>query len=175
MNFAIRKNIFIEGDIKSGKSFILNNVLKRLNIKFGGFKTLPLYYEGKKIGFKLIDLMNYNEEIVALYNFDGNLIVNSYVFDDFGVKALENGLKNYDLIVMDELGFFEDNSEKFKEKVFEVLKSEKNVIAVIKKKKNDFLNRVSELGTIFKVENSNREKIIEEIIKEAKNWTFMKI
>lgn len=162
------KNIFIEGHIKSGKTYVLNNVLKKLNIKYGGFKTIPIYKEEKKIGFKLKDLLTDEEDIVALYNIDGNLIINSDVFDRLGVSALENALKKRDLIIMDELGFLEDNSNKFKEKVFEVLESNKKVIAVIKDKKNEFLNKISKYGIVFNIEN-NKEIIINRIVNKVKN------
>ncbi|MGB9750463.1 MAG: nucleoside-triphosphatase [Caldisericia bacterium] len=161
------KNIFIEGDIKSGKTYVLDNVLKKLNIKYGGFKTIPIYEKGKKVGFKLKDILTNDENIVALYNIDGNLIINSDVFNELGVNSLENALKNTDLVVMDELGFLEDNSNKFKEKVFEVLNSDKKVIAVIKEKKNIFLNEISKLGKVYKVIDSYKENLIDEIIKEV--------
>ncbi len=167
--FAMKKNIFIEGDIKVGKSYVLEKILKILNIKYGGFKTIPIYKEDKKVAFKLIDLLTNEENIVATYNIDGNLIVNSDVFDELGVRALENGLKKSDLIVMDELGFLEDNSNKFKEKVFEVLNSDKNVLAVIKEKRNKFLNEISNLGEVFKIENDNKEMIINKIVDEVRN------
>ncbi len=70
---------------------------------------------------------------------------------------------------MDELGFLEDNSNKFKEKVFEVLNSDKNVLAVIKEKKNKFLNEISNLGEVFKIENDNKEMIINKIVDEVRN------
>jgi len=165
----MKKNIFIEGDIKVGKSYVLEKTLKILNIKYGGFKTIPIYKEDKKVAFKLIDLLTNEENVVATYNIDGNLIVNSDIFDELGVKALENGLKKSDLIVMDELGFLEDNSNKFKEKVFEVLNSDKNVLAVIKEKKNKFLNEISNLGEVFKIENDNKEMIINKIVDEVRN------
>ncbi|MGQ9845309.1 MAG: nucleoside-triphosphatase [Caldisericia bacterium] len=163
------KNIFLEGEIKVGKTFVLNKILQRLNIKFGGFKTIPIYENNKKISFKLINLCTYEEDIVAIYNSDGNLIVNSNVFDELGVKSLNDALKNSDLIVMDELGFLEDNSNRFKEKVFEILSSEKKVLAVVKEKKTSFLNQVIKYGKVYKVNLKNRESIIEEIIKEIRN------
>lgn len=163
------KNIFLEGKIKVGKTFVLNKILQILNIKFGGFKTIPIYENDKKVCFKLINLYKYEEDIVAIYNIDGNLIVNSNVFDELGVKSLDDALENCDLIVMDELGFLEDNSNRFKEKVFEILTSEKKVIAVIKEKKNSFLNQIIKYGKVYKVNLKNKESIIEEIIKEIRN------
>lgn len=163
------KNIFLEGEIKVGKTFVLNKILQRLNIKFGGFKTIPIYENNKKVYFKLINLYTYEEDIVAIYNIDGNLIVNSNVFDELGVKSLDDAIKNCDLIIMDELGFLEDNSNRFKEKVFKILSSEKKVIAVIKEKKNSFLNQIIKYGKVYKVNLKNKESIIEEIIKEIRN------
>jgi len=171
----MKKNIFIEGEIKSGKSYILNSVLNKLNLKYGGFLTFPFYQNSLRVGFKIKDILTNEEEICAIYNSDGNLIIFKDSFDDLGVIALDNALKNSELIVMDELGFMEEVSTKFKNKVKEVLNSDKNVICVIKEKKGDFLNEISSLGRIYKIFDSDKEKIINEIVEEVKSWIFMKI
>lgn len=169
----MKRNIFIEGEIKSGKSYVLNSILNILNLKYGGFLTFPFYQNGLRVGFKIKDILTQEEEICAIYNSDGNLIIFKDSFDDLGVRALDNALKNSELIVMDELGFMEEVSIKFKNKVKEVLNSDKNVICVIKEKKNEFLNEISSMGKIYKV--SNKEKVEDEIVEEIKKWIFMKI
>lgn len=165
----MNRKIFLEGDIKVGKSFVVKEIINNLNPKYGGFKTVPIFNENKKIGYKIVDLMTNEEELVALYNFDGNLIINTKGFDNLGVKSLDNALKNSNLIVMDEIGFLEENSNLFKEKILEVLKSDKDVIAVIKEKKNNFLNEIIKFGKIYKVTNENRDNLIKTIIKELKD------
>lgn len=174
MNFA-EKNIILEGEIKSGKSYILNSVLKKLNIKYGGFLTYPYYLNKRRLGFKLKDILTNEESVIAIHNIDGSLIIFPDVFDDLGVRSLENGYKNCDLIVMDELGFLEENSYKFKEKVIEILNSNKRCFVVIKNKKNTFLKIVSDYGKVFKVNNENKEELIQMILKEVNQWIFMKI
>ncbi|MBC7194269.1 MAG: hypothetical protein H5U37_01210 [Caldisericia bacterium] len=171
----MKRNIFIEGEIKSGKSYILNSILRKLNINYGGFITYPFYENSLRLGFKIKDILTQEEEICAIHNSDGNLIIFKNAFDNLGVNALNNALLNSELIVMDELGFLEEVSKKFKDKVIEVLNREKIVIGVIKEKKNSFLNEISKMGKIYKVSFSNKEEIINEIVKEVSNWISMKI
>lgn len=127
----MNKNIIIEGEIKSGKSFVLNTILKKLNLKYGGFITYPFHINETRVGFKLKDLFTNEEEVIAIHNIDGNLLIFQNVFDDLGVRALENAYKFTDLIIMDELGFLEDESIKFKNKVIEVLKFRKKDVLLL--------------------------------------------
>lgn len=173
--FAMKRKIFIEGEIKSGKSYVLNSVLNKLNLKYGGFLTFPFYQNSLRVGFKIKDMLTQEEEICAIHNSDGNLIIFKESFDDLGIRALDNALKNSELIVMDELGFMEEVSIKFKNKVKDVLNSDKNVICVIKEKKGEFLNEISSMGRVYKVLDKDKEKIIDMIVEEVKNWIFMKI
>ncbi|MCX8094665.1 MAG: nucleoside-triphosphatase [Caldisericia bacterium] len=163
----MHKNIIIEGEIKSGKSFVLNTILKGLNLNYGGFITFPYFENGLRIGFKIKDLITNDEGVIAIHNIDKNLIIYPEVFDDLGVRSLENGYKNSDLIIMDELGFLEDESYKFKSKVIEILKSDKKTFIVIKERKTPFLEEIIRYGKIFKINKENRENIIQEIILEA--------
>ncbi len=163
----MNKNIIIEGEIKSGKSFVLNTILGKLNLKYGGFITYPFYINEIRIGFKLKDLLTNEEEIVAMHNIDGNLLIFSNTFEDLGVRALENAYKYTDLIVMDELGFLEDESKKFKNKVIEILNSNKWCFVVIKNRKTQFLELITKLGYVYKINNENREEIIEKILSEV--------
>lgn len=163
----MNKNIIIEGEIKSGKSFVLNKILSKLNLKYGGFITYPFYINEIRVGFKLKDLLTNEEEIVAIHNIDGNLLIFQNVFDDLGVRALENAYEYGDLIVMDELGFLEDESYKFKNKVIEILNSNKRCFVVIKNRKTPFLELISKYGKVYKINNENKEQIIEKILSEV--------
>lgn len=163
----MNKNIFIEGEIKSGKTYVLNEVLKRLNIKYGGFITYPFFINGFRVGFKIKDIITSEEEIIAKFNVDGNLIIFPYIFDDFGVKSLDLAYSNCDLIVIDEIGFIEEESMRFKDKLFEILKSDKKFIGTIKSQKTPFLKKVIEYGKVFKVDKNNKDEIIQKILLEV--------
>ena len=81
---------------------------------------------------------------------------------------MQNALNSdADLILLDELGFFESKAENFKEKVIEVLESDNRVIGVLKKKNTDFLNSIKERADVcvIDVDIENRSYIEEKITK----------
>lgn len=83
-------------------------------------------------------------------------------FDGYGVKLLTDCVKaRPDLIVMDELGFFENNAVLFQEKVLEILDSDTPVLGVLKKKETPFLNsiRCRNDVSIFVVNKGSRDGI----------------
>ena len=80
----------------------------------------------------------------------------------YGVKLLEDCFKAYsDLIVMDELGFFESNAALFQNKVLEILDSDTPVLGVLKQKDIPFLNNIRNRNdvTIFVVTHGNRDEV----------------
>jgi ubiquinone/menaquinone biosynthesis C-methylase UbiE/nucleoside-triphosphatase THEP1 len=131
-----------------------------------GFRT-SRYYEGKKLaGFFIQDINNENKEPGD--NFIGRCINENHwasipaTFDVYGVKLLEDCFKAYsDLIVMDELGFFESNAALFQNKVLEILDSDTPVLGVLKQKDIPFLNNIRNRNdvTIFVVTHGNRDEV----------------
>lgn len=161
-------NYFLTGDLHTGKSTLINRIIYNLssscNIK--GFRT-SRYYEGKKLaGFYMQDIKD--EYKGPRDSFIGRCINESHwvsipaTFDGYGVKLLADCVKaRPDLIVMDELGFFESNADLFQKKVLEILDSDTPVIGVLKKKETPFLNSIRSRNdaSIFVVTKENRNEI----------------
>ena len=63
------------------------------------------------------------------------------VFDDAGVKFLSD-IPQGSLVLMDEIGFMENDAEKFKEAIFRLLDGNYRVIAAVRDKETDLLNRI---------------------------------
>lgn len=168
------KNIFISGPIGAGKSTAINKALQLLNVKYGGFVTKPLIYNNSLKGFKIIDLLTNAEAEIA--RFDEEYLIHPVMdgFENLGVKAVENAIKeNCEIVIMDELGFLENRAEKFQEAVFKALLSEKPVIGAMKNEKTQFLHKVSKLSTVIKITNKNRSTMPERIRRAI--WDYMKI
>ena len=173
------KNIFLTGEIAIGKSTIINKFIQSLDktVNLKGFKTLEIYNNDKVYGY-YIDNKSLREDLKGkcLEKIDTNCIigVKNYkkkicipfmdTFNNEGVEILKDSL-SADLIIMDELGFLEKNSEDFKKYIYKILDSNTPTLGVIKKKKNSFLesiiNRKDVL--ILEVTRDNRDYIIEEI------------
>jgi nucleoside-triphosphatase len=89
-------------------------------------------------------------------------------FDGFGVNILEKCThQNLDIIIMDELGFFESNAFEFQSMVHHVLDLSVPVIGVIKDVNTTFLNSVRKRSdvSVLRVTESNRDFIASYIKK----------
>jgi len=157
------KNIFLTGKIGIGKSAVLNKVLDSLPLSVGGFITVPVIEENTLSGFKIRDIRTGSEAEVGYFDEDFMIHPVTEGFETVGVDSLDGALEYADIIVMDELGFLENNAEGFKEKVFCALKSEKYVLGVIKRERNLFLNTVASMSEVIDVRLANRDFLAEKI------------
>lgn len=102
---------------------------------------------------------------------EGTHYTNSEVFDEIGTKLITADDAS-SLIVMDEVGFLETDASLFKEKVFEVLRSDNPVVLIMKQKMQlDFMKALKDFPGIEFIELSieNRNWVAEHIIKELKD------
>ncbi|MGC8757754.1 MAG: nucleoside-triphosphatase [Caldisericaceae bacterium] len=158
------KKIFLTGKIGIGKSTIIKNVFEGESFKPGGFVTLPVIEENVLRGFKIRDVATSEEAMIGY--FDDNFLIHPVAegFETVGVKSLENVLSNdARIVIMDELGFLENEAFNFKERVFDVMKSKKAVIGCIKLERNAFLDKVADMATVIEVNTDNRDFLPEEI------------
>ncbi|NLP37262.1 MAG: methyltransferase domain-containing protein [Firmicutes bacterium] len=171
----MRSNIFVTGDLHVGKSTLIQRVLNNLPlVKILGFKT-SRYFQNKKLaGFYLEDFSRLHREEQKA--FIGRCVNDNYwvsipeTFDTLGVEILQNCLREQpDLIVMDELGFFENDAKIFQKQVFDILASSIPVIGVLKKKQTPFLDQIRKRKDVkvFEVTRENRDRMYELIFEEV--------
>ncbi len=172
----MKKNIFLIGDINVGKTTIIDRYItenKDIYKIISGFKTKESLKNGSLFGYYLENQLFPNEDytLVGINRLFPNGIKNEGItsaFETRGVEILSDALKKVsDLVILDELGFFEVDAEIFKSKVYEILDSEKKVLGVLKKRTNPFLERIKIRKDVLVIEVTidNRENIISEIYK----------
>jgi nucleoside-triphosphatase len=167
------KVIFLTGLPRIGKSTVLMKIielLKQKGIKVGGIITPEKRERGKRIGFIVKDIISGEEGVLARICTSisdkpkfGKYIIDIDDFEKVALKALDFSLKNCDVIAIDEIGRMEFFSLKFKEKIYEILNSNKIIIAVLHR---DFINQFKKYGEIIEVNLENRNKLPEEIFKK---------
>lgn len=165
-------NLFLTGKIGVGKSTLLMNIIEKIDLSIGGYIT-EREFEGHTKIFTIRSLYNYIEKYpIAKIN---NKTLNKYIFEENFrypiTSTLDKSLKNRDLIVMDELGFMEENIEPFTSKVFEILDSNKFVLGVLKDYDCQFLNSIRARDDVFVLEvtKGNRDFIYHDIINILAN------
>ncbi len=142
----MKNNFFITGDLHVGKSTLINRILDDFSFSdIAGFRTSRYYRDKKLEGFYIEDIRSEYENpkdkfIGRCINKDNWISIPS-TFDDYGVEILKRSLEmNPRLIIMDELGFFENEADIFQKMVLRVLDSEIPVLGVLKQKQTTFLD-----------------------------------
>ena len=171
----MRDNILITGEIKSGKSTLIDMLLQRIGLKPLGFRTLPYFEEGKRVGFYMIaaDEEPFQDKNVQESHLIGRIVgykkIDSCVqtFNDYGVKLMQKAVSSDRIILMDELGIIENDAIEFQEMVMKCLDSESIVIASIRDDHSPFLDQVRahKRAHLYTVDASNKDHLIEEILK----------
>lgn len=155
-----------------GKTTLVNMVLTNTKMKTSGYYTkmfkdknndnnhlYPVFIApiGKEA---IIDDEHCVSPIV-----DGIRRINIDAFEKYGVEYLNCNEKDT-LIVMDEVGFLEWKAEKFKNKIFDVLKSENPVLITVKERDNiDYINKIKDYPGVkfYHMTLENRDSVFQEI------------
>lgn len=134
--------IGITGLPGAGKTHALRKVVEMLEvegIKVGGMITDALKEKGKKVGFMVQDLLTKEEGVLAHIDSDSEVRfleygVNMDMLDNIGVKAIESSIDLADVIVIDEVGKLEVESQNFVEVVKDALEADKPLLLTLHKK-----------------------------------------
>ncbi|MGP3778527.1 nucleoside-triphosphatase [Halanaerobium saccharolyticum] len=118
---------------------------KRCQETFEIFNGAPETLSLSAAAGKSLKLLRYPKIFAYRENTEAKFTLKAEVFDNLGVELLR---ESAELIVMDELGRFELEADKFQKEVFSLLASEKIVIGVIKAEENPFLDKIRQRNDI---------------------------
>lgn len=130
----------IIGKSNTGKSCLMDEIIEKNNLRPVGFRMHSIVYENEFKGYymsSIKDVEGYHNNVPIQTVLKSKHRINlTEVYDTFGVLCLKDVLKmkkkEYDCIILDELGRGEDGSEGFKEKIREVLEMDANVFILMK-------------------------------------------
>ncbi len=134
--------IGITGLPNAGKTQALIKVIEMLeegDQKVGGMITEPIIKDNKRLGFYVMDWISKEKDILAHVDIESKIVVGKYkvnieVLERVGVMAIEDAMENSDIIIIDEVGRMEVESEKFIEAVKKALDEDKPMILTLHKK-----------------------------------------
>jgi len=171
--------IGITGLPGAGKTQALLKVIEMLEadgMTVGGMITDPIIKRGRREGFNVMDWASKEKRVFASKDIVSKVTVGRYgvdvsALDEVGVKALKHATANCDVIVIDEVGKMEVESEGFVAAVKEALDAEKPLLLTLhKKSRNPLLQDIRRRDDIriLEVTQVNRNLLPYKIVKILK-------
>lgn len=164
------KVLLLSGKPGTGKTSLIKEAIDRVKIEAGGFYTQEIRSAGVRQGFKIITLDG-KVAILAHINISSPYQVSKYNVDidslnEVGISAIQQALKQNDLIVIDEIGKMELLSPQFQEVVLQAMQSGKKILGTIMFTSHPFADEVKrhpEVTTLV-VSGANRNEVLNEIL-----------
>jgi nucleoside-triphosphatase len=160
----------ITGKPGVGKTTLVQKVIKRMgSVNMAGFCTSEIRCAGSRLGFELLGL-NGGRRTLAHVEIDSQYRVGRYGVDKDGFEEFLTILDllnpNVELIVIDEIGKMELFSNRFRNLVRDALNADKQVLATIALKGNDFIREIKQRLDIhlLEVTHANRNRLLEAIL-----------
>lgn len=143
---------------------------KRCQETFELFEGAPASLKLSTAADDSLNLLRHQKIFAYREKTEDKFKINPKVFDSLGVELLKAA---GEVVVLDELGRFELEAEKFKRQVFSLLSSEKIVIGVIKAESNPFLDKIRQRADlkIYHLKEENSEEIYDQLLANLKELT----
>jgi nucleoside-triphosphatase len=169
------KNFLLTGLPGVGKTTLLIEIIKKLNLEADGFFTSEIRKGKERIGFEIVSL-NGKRGILAHKDFKSKFKVSKYgvnikELDRIGTEAILKAIKENKVCIIDEIGGMEMKSEKFKRAVETALNSSIPILGTITLKSNPFCDKIKQRKDtkVFYLTRENREKVKKEILWHFQN------
>jgi len=161
----------ITGKPGVGKTTLVQKAIERIrSVSMAGFCTAEIRCRGSRLGFELQSL-NGERRTLAHVKIDSRNRVGRYGVDTKGFETFLATMDllspDVDLIVIDEIGKMELFSNRFRDLVCEALNSDKQVLATISLKSNEFIREIKQRSDIrlLEVTHGNRDRLAEGIVE----------
>ena len=161
----------ITGKPGVGKTTLVQKIIERIrSVNMAGFYTAEIRSKGSRLGFELQGL-NGKRRTLAHVDIHSRHRVGKYGvhtggFEEF-LETLDLMNPDVELIVIDEIGKMELFSNRFRSLVCDALNSDKQVLASIPIKGNEFIREIKQRLDIhlFEVTHGNRDHLPNAVVE----------
>jgi nucleoside-triphosphatase len=168
-----KKNILITGQPRSGKSTLIEAVVRRIQGPVTGFFTREIRDGGERVGFS-INTVEGREGILAHKSMRsqyrvGRYGVNLRDIEDIAVPAMiPSG--HEEIVVIDEIGKMECFSRLFRETLSQVLDSPNPVLGSIARKGDAFIEAIKRRKDVMVIDVTiqNRDMWVDQLLDTLK-------
>lgn len=175
---VVNIKIGITGLPGAGKTYMLLRIIDMLcaddpELRVGGMIDEPVIEGKHRVGFTVRDLVTGEKQEFAREGFEskitlGRIGMDVHKFDPVASQAIKGAVENCDLIVIDEVGKLEVESEAFVAAVREALEADKPMILTLhKKSRNPLLQDIRRRDDvrILEVTPTNRNILPNKIVR----------
>jgi nucleoside-triphosphatase len=164
-------NTLITGKPGVGKTTLVQKIIKRMgSVNMAGFCTSEIRSTGPRLGF-VLQGPDGGRRTLAHVEIDSRHRVGKYGVDKDGFEeflaTLDLLSPDAELIVIDEIGKMELFSNRFRNLVCDALNADKQLLATIPLKGNDFIRQIKQRLDIhlLEVTHANRDRLLETIVE----------
>lgn len=166
-------NLFLTGDIGIGKTTILKETLNKIDIPIGGFTTKRVIDDPFRIYVVRSLYDNIKESTIAKVDsrdWSREVFIESFSTEILSI--LKDSIRDRHLIVLDELGFVENDIHSFTSKVYELLDSDKIILGILKDYDCEFLNNIRARDDIIikNITKNNRDSVLNDVLEILKSF-----
>lgn len=144
--------ILLTGKPRCGKSYLVNEtveILRERGLTVGGILTPDIRENNERTGFHIIDIFTNEKEILASKHRKEGPTIGKYHINVKGIDIITEKFmkhfKNYDVIVIDELGVMELKSAQFEAMLERVLAAKQPKLIVLNQHLVKFYSMYGEL------------------------------
>lgn len=155
---------------------LLQELIEHIDCTIGGYLVKEVKDKSNEniIALDLTSLYDGEEGNIFLVtdDFAGVSKLDPSILEVKGVEILRKSFASRELIIMDEIGYFEPKAPQFARDVFRILDSNKVVLGVLEAKKCNYINSViaREDVIILKVTSDNLQQVKEQALQLLKKW-----
>jgi nucleoside-triphosphatase len=164
------RNFFITGNPKSGKTTLLKQLVKELKktgLKVGGFVSPDERHHGTRTAFRVMDVDSGKTAMLARVDGDGPKVSKYHVdvksFEGIALPSMKKS-RDYDVVIIDEIGAMELKSAKFASMLDDLLESETHLIATLHR---DLVDKYATDGEVLEIDEENRSQVYQRLFREA--------